>query len=131
MTYRLVDTNIVSFQMKGSPLFALYQPHSRGFQLAVSFQTVAELWAGAEMAVWGAVRRLGLETTISGFVVLHSDDYLCRKYAEVKAARKHRTIPVGDAWIAATALAYDLEFVTHNPADFVDIPGLSIITEAH
>lgn len=130
MTYRLVDTNIVSFQMKGSPLFAVYEPHLTGFQLAVSFQTVAELWAGAEMAGWGAVRRLGLETTITGFVVLHSDDHLCRKYAEVKAARKHRTIPVADAWIAATALAFDLEFVTHNPADFVDIPGLKIITEA-
>ena len=130
MTRRVVDTNIVSFQMKASPLFALYERHLAGFLLAISFQTVGELWEGAEMANWGLVRRAGLDAVIADFLVLHSDDLLSRKYAEVRAARKHRTIPVADAWIAATALAHNLELVTHNPSDFVDIPGLVIITEA-
>jgi predicted nucleic acid-binding protein len=31
---------------------------------------------------------------------------------------------------AATALAYGLELVTHNPTDFANIPGLVVITEA-
>lgn len=130
MTHRLVDTNIVSFQMKASPLFDMYEQHLAGFTLAISFQTAAELWKGAEMANWGAVRRTGLEVVIADFLVLQTDDLICRKYGAVCATRKHRTIPVADAWIAATALAYELELVTHNPADFADIPGLTVITEA-
>jgi len=128
---RLIDTNILSFRMKSHPLADLYQPHLVGVSLAVSFQTYAEMWAGAELAGWGQKKRDQLTEVLAGTLVLLGDEAVCHKYAEVKAARKHRTIPVGDAWIAATALAYDLEFVTHNPADFVDIPGLSIITEAH
>ncbi|HKQ76312.1 MAG TPA: hypothetical protein VJ810_21640 [Blastocatellia bacterium] len=34
------------------------------------------------------------------------------------------------AWIAATALLYGLELVTHNATDFDNLPGLTIITEA-
>jgi predicted nucleic acid-binding protein len=37
---------------------------------------------------------------------------------------------VADAWIAATALEYGLELVTHNAADFQAIAGLRVITEA-
>ncbi len=39
-------------------------------------------------------------------------------------------MPVADCWIAATALAFGLELVTHNPADFRGIPGLAVVTEA-
>ncbi len=126
---RLIDTNVVSFRMKSHPLIELYKPHIEGVSLAVSFQTVAEMWAGTEMAEWGTKKRQQLTDALDGMLVLHSDERLCRKYAEVRAVRKHRTIPVADAWIAATALAHNLELVTHNPSDFVDIPGLTVITE--
>ena len=126
---RLIDTNIVSFRMKSHPLADLYQPHIDGISLAVSFQTFAEMWAGAEMAGWGEKKRNKLTEVFDGMLILVGDEAVSRKYAEVKAARKHRTIPVADAWIAATALAHNLELVTHNPSDFVDIPGLVIITE--
>jgi predicted nucleic acid-binding protein len=48
----------------------------------------------------------------------------------VRAVRKPRPIGVADAWIAATALAHGIELVTHNPADFAGIPGLTVVTEA-
>jgi predicted nucleic acid-binding protein len=35
-----------------------------------------------------------------------------------------RPISVGDAWIAATALAYNAPLVTHNPDDFLNVPNL-------
>jgi predicted nucleic acid-binding protein len=34
-----------------------------------------------------------------------------------------------DAWIAATALAFAVPLVTHNPDDFKNVPGLTVITE--
>jgi len=63
-------------------------------------------------------------------VVLHSDDHLCELWAAVRFHRRAQPIGLADAWIAATALAYGLELVTHNPADFAGIPGLTVITEA-
>jgi predicted nucleic acid-binding protein len=39
-------------------------------------------------------------------------------------------IAVGDAWIAATALLYDFDLVTHNRKDFEVVPGLRVVSEA-
>ena len=40
-----------------------------------------------------------------------------------------RPISPQDAWIAATALRYQIPLVTHNAADFDAVEGLTIITE--
>jgi tRNA(fMet)-specific endonuclease VapC len=127
---RLLDTNIVSFAMRASPLAALYQPHLAGHTLAVSFMTVAELYEGAALAGWGPRRMATLNATVSNLLVLHSDPAVCLRWAEVRTLRRAQPIGVADAWIAATALAFGLELVTHNPADFRGIPGLNVITEA-
>jgi len=37
-----------------------------------------------------------------------------------------RRMPINDSWLAATALAYDMPIVTQD-ADFLDVPGLSVI----
>jgi predicted nucleic acid-binding protein len=126
---RLLDTNIVSFLLKGHSLAARYQPHLTGHTLAVSFMTVAELLAGAVAAGWGARRMAALTTTINGLLVLHSNAAVCQRWAEVRVARRTQPISVADAWIAATALAHGIELVTHNPTDFAGIPGLTIISE--
>ncbi len=129
MAVRLLDTNIVSFVMKAHPLAARYRPHLTGHLLAVSFMTVAELLEGAVTAAWGQRRLAALAATINGLLVLHSDAAVCQRWADVRAARQSQPIGVADAWIAATALAHGLEFVTHNPSDFVGVPGLAVITE--
>jgi tRNA(fMet)-specific endonuclease VapC len=130
MAVRLLDTNIVSFLIKSHPLAAAYRPHISGHILAVSFQTVAELLEWALHANWGPGKKSRLTKTISGFLVYDSNDVICRHWSEVRNARRRRPIDCADAWIAATALAYDFELITHNPTDFQGIPGLVIITEA-
>lgn len=130
MAFRLLDTNIVSFMMKAHPLFAVYQPHLTGYDLAVSFQTVAELVAGGALAGWGNAKWAALDATLANLTVLHSDQTVCEHWAEAWVARRSQPIPIADCWIAATALAHGLELVTHNPADFANIPGLVVITEA-
>ncbi len=45
-TYLLLDTNIVSYIMKGAPEAKFYENHLSGKILAISFITVGELWAG-------------------------------------------------------------------------------------
>jgi predicted nucleic acid-binding protein len=35
-----------------------------------------------------------------------------------------------DCWIAACALAHEQALLTHNAADYADVPGLRLITHA-
>ena len=44
-------------------------------------------------------------------------------------ARGYR-IECADAWIAATALLYDIPLVTHNRNDYLGIPGLTVISHS-
>jgi tRNA(fMet)-specific endonuclease VapC len=125
-----VDTNVISFVLKGHKLAANYQPHLTGYTLAVSFMTVAEMREGAVLAGWGQRRLATLETTINQLLILHTDDDVCRKWAEIRAARRAQPIGVADAWIAATALAHSLELVTHDTVDFQNIVGLTVISAA-
>jgi tRNA(fMet)-specific endonuclease VapC len=127
---RLLDTNIVSYMVKQHHLLAPYLPHVTGYDLGISFQTDAELTAGGVVAGWGPRKWARLEAVLAPMVVLHSDDDICEQWAEVRYARRAQPIGVADCWIAATALAYGIELVTHNPADFAGIPGLTVVTEA-
>lgn len=130
MDFRLVDTNIVSFRMKSHALFELYRPYLFDFTPAISFQTVGELLEGAELADWGKEKRKELEVTLQDYTIIESERSINDRWAFVRKARRSRPIGVADAWIAATALAYGLELVTHNPNDFAGIPGLAVITES-
>lgn len=130
MTIRLLDTNIVSYRVRRHPLWPVYRRHTVGYTQSVSFQTVGELYEWADRNQWGSAKRAFLDAVIRSLLVYESDDDLCRRWAEVRAARRQQPIATDDAWIAATALANRVELVTHNPADFAGIPGLTVITEA-
>jgi predicted nucleic acid-binding protein len=129
VAFRLLDTNIVSFILNGHTLAAAYQPHLSGYDLAISVQTVGELLEGAVLAGWGPVRWGELQALLATLTVLDGTTDVAARWAEVRAARRAKPIGVADCWIAATALTYGLELVTHNPSDFRSIPGLVVITE--
>jgi tRNA(fMet)-specific endonuclease VapC len=116
--------------MKGHPLGARYQAHLAGHSLAVAFMTVAELYEGAWRAKWGTRRLTHLERILGRYTVFPADPDLCRRWGEVRAQRRSQPIGVADAWIAAAALQYGCDLVTHNPRDFQGIAGLTIITES-
>jgi tRNA(fMet)-specific endonuclease VapC len=67
----------------------------------------------------GEARRNWLNRYLSPFVILPFDRALCMKWAEVTVAAQARgyRIECADAWIAATALLYDLPLVTHNRSE--------------
>ena len=127
----LLDTNIVSFIFKGDSRAEAYAPYLQGQRLAISFMTVAELYQWAIVRRWGKRRFKELERTLMvSYLVLPFDVALCRKWGEVRANRRLIGRPVSpeDAWIAATALLYNLTLVTHNPKDFENIQGLKILS---
>lgn len=53
MSTVVLDTNVVSFLMKGHRLADGYRPYIEGRRLAISFMTVGELYEGACRAGWG------------------------------------------------------------------------------
>jgi predicted nucleic acid-binding protein len=127
---RLLDTNIVSFLFKGHALAARYVPHLTGHSLVLSFMSLAELYEGARRARWSTARFARMRTRLTSYTVLFSTPQLCERWGEIRFQRRSQPIDGSDAWIAATAIEYDCELVTHNPKDFHGISGLTVITEA-
>lgn len=127
----VVDTNVISYIHNNHTLAQVYKPHLLGVQTFVSFQTVAEMRYGATIKGWGANRMQDLETVLSRYAVIHSDDALISRWGTVRANAKKsgRQIDFADAWIAATALELDIPLVTHNARDFRFVNGLVLITE--
>jgi tRNA(fMet)-specific endonuclease VapC len=127
----ILDTNIVSYLMRGGPLAEAYAPHVQGRLLAIAFVTVGEMYFGAENRAWGDKKRKELETTLRNFVVIPYDHEIARCYGRLMAERKRIGKPIApnDAWIAACAARHAVPLVTHNVKDFDGITSLEVITE--
>jgi len=127
----VIDTNIVSYIMRGQAEAQVYAKHLQGNLLAISFVTVGELFYGAEKARRGIQRRLKLETTLRNFLVIPYDHEIAKTYALVlvDCERQGRPISSNDAWIAACAVRHSVPLVTHNAKDFESVLDLNLITE--
>ncbi len=128
----VVDTDVVSFLFKGDSRASAYRQHLEGYTLALSFMPVAELYQWAYQRAWGETAVLRLEERMRTYVIIPYDAALCRWWAQVSVTRRQagRPISVQDGRVAATALHCNCPLVTHNRADFLDIPGLHVISEA-
>ena len=124
----VLDTDVVSFLFKSDTRAQRYLPLLQDRQWFISFMTEAELEQWALLANWSEKRVDWLRLFLSRFVVVPSSHDLVLKWAEamVAARRNGRRIETADAWIAATALLYDVPLLTHNKADYLGIPGLQL-----
>jgi len=127
----IVDTNIVSYIMRGDELAEAYAPHLKDRLVSVTFITVAELYYGAEKKGWGDEKRKQLETVLRNFVVIPYDYEIAKCYALIVASRERsgRPISFADAWIAACAVRHAVPLITHNGRDFERIDGLEVVSE--
>jgi tRNA(fMet)-specific endonuclease VapC len=130
----LLDTSVASLphpKKKGSALRAQYEPHMTGQILALSFQSVAELWAWAEDNNWGEKQRNGLDAFLRRFLVIPYDFALARVWARISAycKKRGRRLEAGDAWIVATAVHREIPSLAHD-GDLVglEIPDLTVIS---
>lgn len=80
---------------------------------------------------WGALR-VDRFREFMLFVVIPSSRDLVVKSAEamVGARSAGRRIEAAYCWIAATALLYDAPLLTHNPTDYLGVPGPRLVTGA-
>src|SRR5437867_9481217 len=116
----VIDTNVVSYLFKNSPVAQLYRQHLVGKLLIISFMTLAEVRFGMLQARWGARRVAGMEAYLKQFVLYMCDVDLCDTWAQVVHSEraKGKIINAQDAWIAATAIQNGVPLVTHNRKPF-------------
>ncbi len=125
----VVDTDVLSYLLRGDTRAARFSPSLTGRLLAVSFMTIAELDRWALQYHWGSVRLERLAAFLERFVVVLADRALCHTWAEVMdgARRQGRPIGTADAWIAATALAQGVPLVTNNRSDYAGVATLQLL----
>jgi tRNA(fMet)-specific endonuclease VapC len=132
----LLDTTVASMlhpRKKGHPLRARYETHMAGKILALSFQSVAELWSWAVERNWGDRQKAGMENLLRKFLVIPYDFELAKVWANINAQCKKqgRRLEAGDAWIVATAVHRRIPLLTHD-LDHVGLAleGLIVISYA-
>ena len=130
MSGAVVDTDVISFVFKGDTRAFLYAALLRQQFLMISFMTEAELERWALQSRWGEGRVQRLRRYISRFAIVPSSRDLARKWADVMwvAQQLGRPIDCADAWIAATALLYEVPPITHNQRDYLGIPSLTLLS---
>jgi tRNA(fMet)-specific endonuclease VapC len=133
MSTVLLDTTVASLlhpKKTNDALRAKYETHMERQILAISFQSVAELWSWAEDNDWEMSLRAGLETFLQKFLVIPYDSELAKTWARLSTHCKRigRRLEAGDAWIAASAAHYKLTLLTHD-LDHVDLnfPELKVV----
>jgi len=130
MKAAIVDTDVVSMLFKGDSRALAYRVHVTGRLLGISFMTLAELERWSLERDWGPKRKLELAEHVADYAVLPVSRELCVKWAEVAVAAKRRGRPIqtADAWIAASALYYQVPLITNNRSDYSLIAGLTVLS---
>jgi tRNA(fMet)-specific endonuclease VapC len=123
----LLDTDICSAHMRRPAKLAHRFIQYTG-QIAISTVTLAELYAGAYKHSQ-AIRILALITELLQEVQVIDFDTVCaEKFGQVRGTLLQQgiSVPTTDLMIASAALVHHLILVTHNTADFQNIPGLML-----
>lgn len=118
-----VDTNIISYIFRQDTRARLYESHLVGRLKIIAAQTFAELELMPLQNSWSEKRHQKLRELLDDYVIIETDKKISLHWAKIQfeAKRNGTPVSVGDAWIAATALAYSIPLVTHNYKDFENI----------
>jgi predicted nucleic acid-binding protein len=126
----LIDTDVLSFNIKGDSRASLYEDAIRHKVSTICFMTLAEIERWIIEAKMGERRRVDIETKLRPYALLPFHRGICATWANVMAEsrRKGRPISVPDAWIAASALFFDVPLITHNSRHYSHVDGLYVLT---
>jgi tRNA(fMet)-specific endonuclease VapC len=123
----LVDTDTCSAYLKNNRLvISRVMLHYGG--LSISVVTVGELFTWARRAKAPAARLIGVHDFLKTVTILEATLPVAEVFGSIRAGLLDRGITVSgmDLFIAATALVHNLTLVTHNTADYSNVPGLTL-----
>jgi tRNA(fMet)-specific endonuclease VapC len=127
MTFFMLDTDTVSFALRGLGQVASRLQSQKRSELCLSAITVAELRFGADKRKFRRIHR-AIDAFLSGVEVLPFDATAAAKFGVVGAALATSGLPIGqmDTLIAAHALSVTATLVTNNEKHFSKVAGLKI-----
>jgi len=125
----LLDTNIISYWMRGDPQLIIKIKSYSPSDLSLSTITLAEVYYGIEKSpVKKKERRLKIEYIKSELDIFPFNEQAAQKYGALRAALEKLGKPISerDTQIASIALANRLCIVTHNTKEFGRIAKLKV-----
>jgi len=125
MPQYMLDTDSVSFALRGYGRVAARLLEHRPSELCISSVTLAELRFGAEARRSRKLHRL-ITTFVESVGVVPFDQPAADRFATVAVSLARRGEPIGtfDTLMAAHALSLGLTFVTNNTQHFGRVTGL-------
>jgi tRNA(fMet)-specific endonuclease VapC len=125
----MLDTDTVSFALRGQGRVASRLLEHRPSEVCISSLTLAELRHGASLRRSRRLHRL-IDAFVQSVAVADFDRVAADRFGGLGALRSRRGAPIGtvDTLIAAHALALGLTLVTNNEKHFSRVPGLTIET---
>src|SRR6266571_4737369 len=119
MLQYMLDTDTVSFALRGQGRVATRLLEHRPSELSISSLTLAELRFGAETRRSRRLHRL-ISTFVESVEVLAFDQAAADRFGTVARSLVRRGEPIGmfDTLMAAQALSLHLRFVTNNTEHF-------------
>ena len=126
MAAYMLDTDTVSFALRGQGRVAARLLEHRPSELCISSITLAEFRYGADARRSQKLHRL-ISTFVEPIEVFSFDQPAAGRFAGIAAALARRGEPIGtfDTLRAAHALSLRLVFVTNNTHHFRRVPGLA------
>jgi len=125
----LLDTNIISYWMRGDPQLIDKIKSCSPSDLSLSTITLAEIYYGIEKSdIKKKERRLKIDSIKSELVIFPFNEPAAKKYGVIRAALEKLGTPISerDTQIASIALANKLCIVTHNIKEFGRISKLKV-----
>ena len=121
----MLDTDTVSFALRGRGGVASRLLEHRPSEICISSITLAKLRFGAEARRSRKLHRL-IDIFVGSVMVIPFDEAAADRFAPVAAALARRGEPIGtfDTLMAAHALSRGLTFVTNNSKHFQRVGGL-------
>jgi len=123
----MLDTDTVSFAIRGEGQVAARVLDHQPSELCISSITLAELRFGAEARRSQKLHRL-IRSFVKDVAVFPFDEPAADRFALIAARLARRGEPIGafDTLTAAHALSRGLTVVTNNTKHFSRVPGLTI-----
>jgi tRNA(fMet)-specific endonuclease VapC len=127
MAFYMLDTDTVSFAMRGIGQVATRLARCKRSELCLSALTVAELRFGATRRQSRRIHH-AIDAFLSGVDVLPFDQLAADRFGIIAAALANDGTPIGhmDTLIAAHALSAGATLVTNNNRHFSKVSGLRL-----
>jgi len=123
----LLDTDVCIEILRGNPCVIECRKRSSGLA-AVSFMSVGELFYGAERSAAPEKNRRLVQMFLLSVQIIHSDNEIMRKFAELKSelSLNGDILPDADILVASTCLCNCGKLITGNVRHYKRIKQLTI-----